>query len=78
MPLSNILKSATGTCPFCNQKASILSLEHPECCRTYNAGFQEMATLVAEAARTHALGLIYALSHSLLHQRLILHQFTGT
>ena len=28
MPLSNLLKSAAGTCPFCNQKAGILSREH--------------------------------------------------
>ena len=31
MPLSSLLKSAAGTCPFCRQKASILSREHPEC-----------------------------------------------
>ena len=24
MPLSNLLKSAAGTCPFCRQKAGIL------------------------------------------------------
>ena len=30
MPLSNLLRSAAGTCPFCNQKAGILSREHPE------------------------------------------------
>ena len=27
MPLSNLLKSPAGTCPFCHQKASILSRE---------------------------------------------------
>ena len=53
MPCPNILKSAAGTCPFCNEKAGILSREHGQCRRTYDAGFQEMITLAAEAARTH-------------------------
>ena len=35
MPLSNLLKSAADTCPFCHQKAGILSREHPECRRTH-------------------------------------------
>ena len=30
MPLSNLLKSATGTCRFCNQKAGILRRKHPD------------------------------------------------
>ena len=50
MPLSNLLKSAAGTCPFCNQKAGILSREHPECRRTYQAGWNEMVHLAAQAA----------------------------
>ena len=54
MPLSNILKSATGTCTFCNQKAGILSREHSQCRRTRDAGFQEMINLAAEAARNHS------------------------
>ena len=54
MPLSNLLRTASGTCPFCGQKAGILSREHPECRRTYDAGFQEMVTLAADAARTHS------------------------
>ena len=33
MSLSNLLKTAAGTCPFCNQKAGILSREHNECRR---------------------------------------------
>ena len=54
MPLSNLLKSAVGTCPFCNQKAGILSREHSQCRRAYDAGFQEMVTLAADAARDHS------------------------
>ena len=53
MLLSNLLKSAAGTCPFCNQKAGILSREHPMCRRTYEAGWQEMVSLAAEAAKSH-------------------------
>ena len=50
MPLSNLLKSAAGTCPFCNQKVGILSREHPLCRRTYTAGWQEIVQLAADAA----------------------------
>ena len=50
MPLSSLLKSAAGTCPFCNQKAGILSREHPECRRAHQAGWQEMVQLAAQAA----------------------------
>ena len=53
MPLSTILKSAAGTCPFCNQKAGIISREHPECRRTHQAGWNEMVELAADAARSH-------------------------
>ena len=35
----------TGTCTFCNQKAGILSREHPECRRTFQAGWNEMVRL---------------------------------
>ena len=50
MPLSNLLKSAAGTCPHCGQKAGILSREHPECRRTHQAGWNEMLNLAAQAA----------------------------
>ena len=53
MPLSNLLKSAAGTCPFCNQNADILSREHPDCRRTYQAGWNEMVRLAGSAARSH-------------------------
>ena len=43
MPLSNLLKSAAG----------ILSREHPECRRTYQAGWNEMVRLADQAARAH-------------------------
>ena len=50
MPLSAFLKSAAGTCPHCGQKAGILSREHPECRRTFQAGWDEMVNLAAQAA----------------------------
>ena len=53
MPLSDILISAAGTCPFRHQKAGILTREHLECCRAHQAGWNEMVGLVADAARSH-------------------------
>ena len=53
MPLSNILKSAAGTCRHCGQKAGVLSRSHSGCRRTQGAGFQEMVALAAEDARSH-------------------------
>ena len=50
MVFSNLLKSAAGTCPFCHQKAGLISREHPECRRTHQAGWQEMVDLAAQAA----------------------------
>ena len=50
MPLSKLLKSALGTCPFCRQKAGIISREHPDCRRIHQAGWQEMVQLAAQAA----------------------------
>ena len=53
MALSNLLKSAAGTCPFCRQKAGILSREHQSCRRTHQAGWNEMVRLAGSAARSH-------------------------
>ena len=50
MPLSNLLKSAAGTCPFCRQKAGILSREHPGCRRTHQTGWNEMIHLATTGA----------------------------
>ena len=54
MPLSKLLKSAAGACRYCGQKAGVLSRSHSGCRRTFDAGFQEMVKLAAEAARTHS------------------------
>jgi hypothetical protein len=50
MPLSNLLKSAATTCPFCHQRAGIISREHPECRRAHQAGWHGMVQLAAQAA----------------------------
>ena len=53
MPLSSLLKSAAGTCPFCKQKAGILSREHQGCRWTYQAGWDEIVRLASGAAKSH-------------------------
>ena len=53
MPLSNLMKSAAGTCPFCRRKAGILSREHQGCRRTHRAGWDEMVELAAQVAKSH-------------------------
>ena len=58
MPLSSLLKSAAGICPLCNQKAGILSREHPDCRQTYQAGWKEtvhLATFGANSQRSENL-----------------------
>ena len=47
MPISTFLKSAAGTCPFCDQKASILSRVHPECRQTHQASLTKIVQLAA-------------------------------
>ena len=53
MPLSNLFRSAAGTCPFCHQRTGILSRRHPDCRRIHQAGWDEMVRLAADAARSH-------------------------
>ena len=55
MILPNLLKSAAGTCPFCNQKAGILSREHPECRRAHQAGWDAMVQLAAIGGKVQHL-----------------------
>ena len=55
MPISNILKSAAGTCQYCGNKAGLIARDHPECRRTHDAEFREMVDLAAEADRTRNL-----------------------
>ena len=50
MPLSNLLKSAAGTCHFCQKKAGILRRIHSQCERTYSTGWNQIVHLAAQAA----------------------------
>ncbi len=49
MPLSNLV----DTCRYCSNKAGVLARDHPECRRTFDAGWNRMVELAAEAARSH-------------------------
>ena len=53
MPLSNLLKSAAGTCRHCRRKAGIIAHAHRDCQETFQAGWTEMVAIAAEATRTH-------------------------
>ena len=54
IPFANLLKSAAGTCRYCGNKAGVLARDHPECRRTFDAGWNRMVELAADAARSHS------------------------
>ena len=53
MPLSNFLKSAAGTCRYCGNKAGVIARDHTECRRTFDASWNRMVGIAADAARSH-------------------------
>ncbi len=53
MPFANLLKSAAGTCRYCGNKAGVLARDHPECRRTFDAGWKRMVEMAVDAAKTH-------------------------
>ena len=53
MSLSNLLRTAAGTCRYCGNKAGVLAWDHRECRRTFAAEWNRMVELAAEAARSH-------------------------
>ena len=55
MPLSNLLKSAAGTCPFCNQKAGIISAANTKAAAgpTRRPAGTRWSELASGAARSH-------------------------
>ena len=55
MPLSNLLRTAADTCQYCGNKAGVLDRDHLECRRTFDAGWDQMVGLAAEAARSRSL-----------------------
>ena len=53
MPLSNLFRSAAGTCRYCGTKAGILTRNHPECGEIFKGGWLRMVELATQAARSH-------------------------
>ena len=53
MPISRLLQSLNGTCPYCRQPAGLLKRDHPECRQTHQDGIQEMVQLTVQAASAH-------------------------
>lgn len=53
MPLSNLIRTAAGTCRYCGNKAGVLTRDHPECRRTFDAVWDQVVGFAAAAARTH-------------------------
>ena len=54
MSWENLIRFAAGTCRYCQQKAGILSRDHPECDHAHQSGWNKMVSLAAEAATTHS------------------------
>ena len=48
--MNMLLQSLTGTCRYWGQQAGIFQRDHPKCRETHRAGWQEMVSLVAQAA----------------------------
>ena len=55
MLLSNLLKSTAGSCRHCDNKAGVLTRDHPECRGTFDAIWNRMVELAAGAARSHSI-----------------------
>ena len=53
MPLPNLLRSAVGTCRYCSNRDGLIARDHHECRRAFDAGWNRMVELAADAARTH-------------------------
>ena len=54
MPLNKNLQPLSGTCRYCGQQARIFQRDHPKCRETHRGGWQEMVSLVAQAATDHS------------------------
>ena len=52
--MNMLLQSLTGTYRYCGQQAGIFQRDHPKCRETHRAGWQEMVSLVAQAAADHS------------------------
>ena len=55
MPLTKIIDSLSSTCRYCGQKAGMLCRRHHQDCEeTHHTGWQEMVSLVTQAAADHS------------------------
>ena len=54
MPLNKNLQPLSSTCRYCGQQAGIFQRDHPKCRETHRGGWQEMVSLVAQAATDHS------------------------
>ena len=54
MALNKNLQPLSGTCRYCGQQTGIFQRDHPKCRETHRAGWQEMVSLVAQAATDHS------------------------
>ena len=55
MPLTKIIDSLSSTCRYCGQKAGMLCRRHHQDCEeTHRTGWQEMVSLVTQAAMGHS------------------------
>ena len=53
MPLAQFLQAIRSQRHYCSQQAGIFQRDHPECRETHRSGWQEMVSLVTQAASAH-------------------------
>ena len=54
MPLRQLFQSLNGTCRYCGQQAGVFHRNHQDCQETHRSSWQEMVSLVAQAATDHS------------------------
>jgi hypothetical protein len=54
MPFTQIMDSLANTCRYCGQKAGVLRRNHQDCEKAFQAGWQEMVSIVTQAATDHS------------------------
>ena len=54
MPFLNLLQSIKGQCRHCGQQAGVFQRNHEECRESHQAGWQEIVSLVTQAATDHS------------------------
>ena len=53
MPLAQLLQSMRGRCRYCGQQAGVLQRDHQECQDIHQTSWQQMVSLVTQAAADH-------------------------